>query len=472
MQVAVDGMSLGVGALAGVLAAGLWLLAVAQRRATRTALERGALIAQLDMRGRIERDLRDGIGERDRQIARLQDELAAAGARQAELAAALEQERVAARDKLALLEGAQARLSDAFQALSADALRQNNRSFLDLARETLAGFHEQARGDLDKRQQAIDGIVAPVRTTLEAMDRHIRDLETARAGAYEGLRQQVVSLVDSQNQLRAETGNLVRALRTPAARGRWGEIQLKRVVEMAGMLDHCDFFEQVGVAGDGGRLRPDLVVRLPGGKSIVVDAKTPLEAYLDGVQAPDDGARRDALLRHARHVREHMRQLGGKAYWGQFDAAPEFVVLFLPGENFFSAALEHDPALIEAGLDHGVILATPTTLIALLRAVAYGWRQERLADNARDISALGVELYKRLSDLGGHMERLGSQLDKAVGSYNGAVGSLEARVLVSARRLRDLHAAPPGMDLPLLEPLDHAPRPLQASELKGAEAAE
>lgn len=466
MQFAFDGVSLVIGVLLGAGGVWLWLRAMATQAGTRAAAERGALIAQLDMRGRIERELREGVAERDRQIARLQAELAASRERHAELVTTLDKERAAARDKLALLETAQANLSDAFKALSSEALRQNNQSFLDLARETLSSFQEQAKGDLEKRQQAIGAIVAPVRASLETMDRQIQEMEKARAGAYEGLKQQVLSLLDTQNQLRAETGNLVRALRTPVARGRWGEIQLRRVVEMAGMLDHCDFFEQASVTAEGGKLRPDLVVRLPGGKTIVVDAKTPLEAYLDGVQAVEDGPRRDALVRHARHVREHMKQLGGKAYWDQFDATPEFVVLFLPGENFFSAALEHDPALIEAGMDHGVILSTPTTLIALLRAVAYGWRQERLADNARDISALGAELYKRLCDLGGHMDRLGSQLEKAVGCYNGAVGSLEARVLVSARRFRDLHAAPEGVELPVLEPLDHTPRQLQAPELK------
>lgn len=466
MQVAFDGISLGIGALLGAGVVWLLMFGMATRAGTRAAAERGALIAHIDMRGRLERELRDGVAERDRQIARLQAELAASREKHAELVTTLDKERVAASEKLALIETAQAGLSDAFKALSSEALRQNNRSFLDLARETLSSFQEQAKGDLEKRQQAIGEIVAPVRASLETMDRQIQEMEKARAGAYEGLKQQVLSLLDTQNQLRAETGNLVRALRTPAARGRWGEIQLRRVVEMAGMLDHCDFFEQASVAAEGGRLRPDLVVRLPGGKTIVVDAKTPLEAYLDGVQAAEEGTRRDALARHARHVREHMKQLGGKAYWDQFDDTPEFVVLFLPGENFFSAALEQDPALIEAGMDHGVILSTPTTLIALLRAVAYGWRQERLADNAREISALGAELYKRLCDMGGHMERLGSQLEKAVGCYNGAVGSLEARVLVSARRFRDLHVASEGVDIPMLEPLDHTPRQLQAPELK------
>ena len=465
----VDGASLAIGLAAGLLLGASIAWAVMRAAAGRAEAAAAALHAELatrlDLAERTEGDLREEIEARDHQIARLHGEVAGARERHAQLSTRLEAERTAAAEKMALLERAQAALADSFKALSAEALHQNNRSFLDLARETLAGFQEQAKGDLDKRQTAIAAIVDPVRQSLEAMDRQIRELESTRAGAYEGLKQQVLSLVQSQSELRTETGNLVRALRTPAARGRWGEIQLRRVCEMAGMLDHCDFVEQLSV--DNGRLRPDLIVTLPGGKTIVVDAKTPLEGYLDGIQATDDTVRRDGMVRHARHVRDHMKQLGTKGYWDQFDDSPEFVVLFLPGENFFSAALEQDPALIEAGIDHRVILATPTTLIALLRAVAYGWRQERLADNAREISALGAELYKRLSDLGGHMDRLGGQLDKAVGSYNSAVGTLESRVLVSARRFRDLHAAPDGVaEMPLLEPLDHSPRRLQATELR------
>lgn len=472
MQFAFDAASVALGLLLGAVLAGAAVRLFAARTEAEANALHAELITRLDMAERIEDDLREEVEARDHQIARLNGELAAARERSAELSTTLAKERAASAEKLALLERAQATLSDSFKALSAEALRSNNQSFLDLAKETLATFQEQAKGDLEKRQAAISDIVAPVRQSLDKMDGQIQEMERTRAGAYEGLRQQVLSMLETQAQLRAETGNLVRALRTPAARGRWGEIQLRRVCEMAGMLDHCDFVEQASVdasngSGALGKLRPDLVVKLPGGKTIVVDAKTPLEGYLDGVQADSDGARHDGLSRHARHVREHMKQLGTKAYWDQFEDTPEFVVLFLPGENFFSAALEHDPALIEAGIDHRVILATPTTLIALLRAVAYGWRQERLADNAREISGLGAELYKRLHDLGGHMERLGLQLEKAVGCYNGAVGSLESRVLVSARRFRDLHVTPDGAeDIPLLEPLDHAPRQLQAPELR------
>ena len=349
----------------------------------------------------------------------------------------------------------------AFKALSADALARNNQAFLDLARATLAQTQEAARGDLEMRQQAIVELVTPVRNSLDKVDSQIQELEKARAGAYAALHEQVRGLVETQTQLRAETGKLVTALRTPGVRGRWGEIQLRRVVEMAGMLDHCDFVTQASVTSEEGRLRPDLLVRLPAGKIIVVDAKTPLDGYLQAIEAGDEQTRKARLADHARQVRAHLTALGRKSYWEQFDYAPEFAVLFLPGECFFSAALESDPSLIEFGVGQNIILATPTTLIALLRAVAYGWRQENLAQNAAEISALGKELFKRLSDMGDHWSKMGKALERAVEAYNGAVGSLEARVMVSARKFADLKTAPLGVEIAALEPLEKSVRAVQ-----------
>ena len=349
----------------------------------------------------------------------------------------------------------------AFRALSADALARNNRAFLDLAQSTLAQTQQAARGDLDLRQQAIAEMVTPVRASLEKVDSKIQELEKSRAGAYAALHEQVRGLLETQTQLRSETGKLVTALRTPSARGRWGEIQLKRVVEMAGMLSHCDFVTQTTLFSDEGRLRPDLLVRLPAGKTIVVDAKAPLDAYLQAIEAPDEASRKARLADHARQVRNHLAALGRKSYWDQFDSAPEFAVLFLPGECFFSAALESDPSLIEAGVERNIILATPTTLIALLRAVAYGWRQENLAQNAAEISALGKELFKRLSDMGEHFNKVGKNLERAVDAYNGAVGSFESRVMVSARKFADLKTAPLGLEIAPLDPVDRNVRRLE-----------
>jgi DNA recombination protein RmuC len=375
--------------------------------------------------------------------------------------AALAAEQKSSGEKLMLLEENRQQTEQAFRALSAEALATNNQTFLDLAKTTLDSYQKQAKGDLDNRQQAIHQLVRPLEESLQKVDGKIEQLEKARTGAYARLDEQLKSMLSSQAKLETETGNLVRALRAPAVRGRWGEIQLRKVVEMAGMLNYCDFFEQE--TADSGRLRPDMIIKLPNQRNIVVDSKAPLLAYLESLEAADDTTRKMCLDKHARQIRDHLQKLSTKNYWEQFQPTPEFVVLFLPGETFFSAALAQDPGLIEAGVDQKVLLATPTTLIALLRSVAYGWRQEQLTENAEIISKLGRDLYDRLATLTQHFNQMGKGLDKAVDSYNKGMASLDSRVLVSARKFKELGAAS-SKEVEAVEQVEKAPRPPQLCE--------
>src|SRR5512134_1580235 len=382
-------------------------------------------------------DLQREIEARSMSIAQQQRTILEITTEKESIAATLDAERKGFGEKLKLLEQAKSALSDAFNALSANALRSNSEEFLKLAQTS----------------------VAPIKEALGKFDSKIQALEVAREGAYQGLLQQVNQLLDAGRQLRSETTSLAQALRSPVVRGQWGEIQLRRVVEMAGMLSYCDFTEQETLRTETGVLRPDLIVKLPAGKTIVVDAKAPVASYLDAMALEDEGARKAKLQAFAKLVRDRVTELGRKSYWDQFDHTPELVVLFLPGDHFYSAALQEDPSLIEFGVEQKVLIATPVNLIGLLRAVAYGWRQEAIALNAREISDLGAELYKRISDLGGHWIDLGKNLARTVEAFNSAVGSLESRVLVSARRFKELGATPSALEIEVLERLEKSPRP-------------
>jgi DNA recombination protein RmuC len=415
------------------------------------------------------REIKTQLAAREAELSLLRDEKSALAIRRAELETALQAERSLFAERQATLEAARDSFADAFKVISADALAKNNQSFLELARATLEAQQTAAltasKTDLDKRQQTIAEMVVPVKATLEKFEQQIGNIEKQRIDAYATLTEQVRQMSEAQLALRAETGNLVKALRAPQTRGRWGELQLKRVVEMAGMLDHCDFFEQESTNTEEGRLRPDLIIKLPGGKNIVVDAKAPLAAYLEALEATDEHEKKKKLADHARQVRDHLVKLGRKAYWEQFQPTPDFVVLFLPGEMFYSAALEADPSLIEAGVDARVILATPTTLIALLRAVAYGWTQQALTENAERISALGRELYERIAVLGDHWASVGKNLNDAVSAYNKSVATLESRVLVTARKFQELKVTGEDKEIRDLMPIEAQSRAVQAIEL-------
>ena len=403
------------------------------------------------LRGQFQQALNESIAIRE-QNAQLRTELA--------------HQQQAVPHQLALLDRAQVQLKASFDALASTALRQTTEEFLKLADLKLGHVQKDAIGDIDKRQHALDELIKPIRDTLTQVDQKLAASEKARLETSTTLGMLIKHLGQGQDQLRGETHNLVRALRSPSVRGRWGEMQLRRVVELAGMLPYCDFIEQPSLVAEHGRQRPDLVVKLPGGKTIVIDAKVPLEAYLDATDNQDDAVRERRMGDHARQVREHMNKLGVKSYWDQVQPSPEFVVMFLPGEAFFQAALQHDPELIDFGVRCQVFPASPITLIALLQVVSQGWRHERLARNAEEIQALGKELYSRVAKMTDYLDTLRTRLDSTVKAFNDAVGSYETRVLVTARKFKELGATS-GSEIEPLQSIDTAPRILHSANLLG-----
>src|SRR5579875_3434765 len=434
-------LSLAVGFVVGALLA--WLAATLICR-TRALGEIAGERARAQAAEQLVAELRRQTEQRDRELADLDRTLQQERQAATEARTRMQVMQQAAEEQRRLLDEAGNRFADTFKALSADALLANNQSFLDLAKQSLEAILAEARGVIDRRQQAIQSLVRPLHDALTRYDDQIRQLESKRDQDYGNLSAQLTELTSTEQRLQKETANLVTALRNPRVRGRWGELTLRRVVELAGLVDHCDFTEQKTVASENARLRPDLIVHLPVGRQVVVDAKVPLEAYLDA--------------------------LGVKAYWDQFPNTPEFVVMFIPGEAFLQAAVEVDPTLIEDGLSRRVVVATPTTLVALMRAVAFGWRQEQIAENAKGTSNLGRQLYERLRTLAEHFADVGTSLGRAVTAYNKTVNSLETRVLTAARRFQELGAAA-GEEILSLEPVDEAPRALAAAtDERGPEA--
>ncbi|MCX8048471.1 MAG: DNA recombination protein RmuC [Methylohalobius sp.] len=432
-----------------------------------TALPIGLLANQRLRRetDRLRFELAQAVPKLD-QLAFTQAELEQARTQKAVLEEQLRQEVRRVAETEALLDQAEARLADAFKALSQDVLDQNNRLFLSQAEQVFKRLQESAAAELEKKQMAVETLVKPIGDSLDRVQSVIGEIEKARREAYGSLSEQIKALLTVHLPgLYRETQNLARALRQPAARGRWGEVQLKRVVEMAGMVEHCDFQEQVTHGNTDSRLRPDLIVRLPNRRLVVVDAKAPLEAYLKAVEAEDGEESQSYLLAHARQLKRHIQQLSHKSYFDQFERTPEFVVLFIPGEAFFAAALHADPNLIEYGVENKVIPASPTTLIALLKAIAYGWQQEKMAQSAEQIARLGKELYERIAKVAEHWQRMGEQLEKTVKAYNDATRSLETRLLPTARKFQELRQA--EETLPALELVEQNVLPLPPLEGEG-----
>lgn len=447
--------------------AGTAVFLIRQRQITRLSsdlqTERESRITAEQLNNRIPQ-LEQSLKEKEADIGNLISEATDLKANAATLNTKLEEQQKSYEQKEQLLKNAEERLTTTFKALSSDALKESNNQFLQLAKTKFDNYQTAAKTDLDARQKAIQDLVKPLSDSIAGVDKTISEIEKQRIDSFSALTTKIAALAISEADLKKETSNLVDALRRPSVRGRWGEMQLRRVVELAGMVNYCDFVEQQSSMSERGLLRPDLIVKLPNEKNIVIDAKTILDAYIQAIDMADPEQRLQKLKEHAGQVKTHITKLSAKAYWDQFPQAPEFVVMFLPGEMFFSAALEHDPTLIEMGAEKKVIVASPTTLIALLQAVYYGWKQAQIAKNAVAISDLGKQLYERLRTLGNYVTNVGNSLEKALGAYNQAVASFEGRVLVTARKFKEMGAAS-GDDIDIIEPIDTLPRQIQAPDL-------
>jgi DNA recombination protein RmuC len=439
-------------AIAGLLVGGL-VAALAVSRKLKVGLavaeQRAADLDQHLAAEKIQiQSLRDSLAQTDRDLTTARTQLAAADKN------LLEQRE--------LISHAQEQLRLAFSAASAEALAKNNEAFLQLARERFATLSTEATASLDQRKQQIDAMLKPLRELMDQYQIRVGEIEKSRVESYSMLREQLGTLAESQRTLSAQTSQLVTALSRPTVRGQWGEISLRRLVELAGLSNRCDFVEQSSVNTEAGRLKPDLVVNLPGQRDIVIDCKTCFDAFLDAAAATDDETRRAHLQRHAQQVRSRARELSGKSYWSQFAHSPEYVIMFLPGEAFLYAAVENDPSLVEDCIRNHVLIATPTTLIALLKTIEFGWRQESITENAEQIKALGIELYERICAVFGHVAKLGSSLSASVAAYNQAIGSIESRVRPTTRKMAEL-GAHTGKELPQLPPIENVPREIQAT---------
>lgn len=404
------------------------------------------------------------ISEKKVDFDRVENQLFQIQKEKIEVESDLKQTRLNLQNQLEYVEKIKIQLVDQFKSVSLDSLKDNNSTFLNMAQQNFDRLTVENLKNLEAKKNEIQNTVGPIFDTLNKFESKISELEKNRIESFSTLFAHFTTIKESQEKLRLETSNLVKALRSPQVRGRWGELQLKRVVEIAGLLEHCDFDQQTSIDTDEGKLRPDMVIKLPGNKSIIVDSKAVIQSYIEAAQSEDDETKKRFLEQHARHIRDRIFELSKKSYWEQFANSPEFVVLFLPGENFFSSALEVDPSLIEDGVTQRVIIATPTTLIALLKAVSYGWKQASLTENALEISNLGKELYKRILDMKEHFQKVGSQLGSAVDSYNKTVGSFESRVLVTARKFKDLKSIEGNQEIDFFDPIEKRPRLIEVDE--------